>query len=939
MAKKHTRLFNPKFLEEQLKEFSLDTIPNINEAKTAIAEWNRKIKEGIVDITKEESQNPLFAECIFERALGYRKSISYEGKDEWNLVLEKKTETDGTKSDLALGFFTSHSSLTRVVVELKDSSHKNLDAKQKRSDDKRTPIEQAFSYAHKQGEKCKWVIVANYLEIRFYLSNDSTKYERFYIEKLNTEEEEFKKFIFLLHKTRLISKTFHSQIEKIYQSNNLYNEIRIEENTHILDKIYNCIKKFDGFGYVNPQIISNAYPFNENFITDNYAYHNFSLSTNNSEVFDFFSKIQKVDNKFSLNNEISNVFDSNTKFEFILSKLNKWLIYKIYKHNEFVDICLEQDYTCDCILCNYNKLKLDISLLRSLDLAGRKEDNNLKEAYYLYIHSLQKYKYAYNTYENIRNNSLLLGKDIEYILSSYNQKKISNLISNNIFVFNKNERKYTEDSRKIDLRKEIHHTLSISVDKDIRKALLELVEESFIHKMYMEVNGILERLLQAQRIFINGGDATGNGENRLFYLQLQLINYVKGNFLVYNYAYIQSDILKSMIVSYHLHLDYGEGVNNIPFIVAHESIHNLVGDQMEKLTSNYVKSSIEIEDIQKIISMVVNLLDSFSTKSSSGHYINKEFVNIVSLSPFKEKVERFINNSFNILSVTKLSKNQINDIQSSLLIFINYSLQIGNSSFKGISLFIKRQSNNIDNEFIVYFLENIIKINHDKYFKYKNLILVLCNICRIRNLKLNIPNIHYKLFVTFSLTYAQDIPSMLVDFYDIVSHESQKYLKSYFIEHLKNNFNSYFYYLLLIYEIVQVNEFEEYFNLYVKEEKQGIVMFNNRDEKYKVSFLSKKMYNQDFLFFIQIIYINDLYEHKTIKSEFENITDCESWLINPIKFNYDNFAIEWLSFIDGWGVILEKMGTIKELKIIIENYLKENPTDTKISEMYFRFFA
>ena len=76
----------------------------------------------------------------------------------------------------------------RVVIELKDANT-NLDDKQHRHHDNRTPVEQAFGYQHSVGRNCKWVIVSNFNEIRLYHHSSSIEYEQFFIKDLGEEEK------------------------------------------------------------------------------------------------------------------------------------------------------------------------------------------------------------------------------------------------------------------------------------------------------------------------------------------------------------------------------------------------------------------------------------------------------------------------------------------------------------------------------------------------------------------------------------------------------------------------------------------------------------------------------------------------------------------------------------------------------------------------------
>jgi len=159
--------------------------------------------------------------------LGYKQIT--EHPTEWNLVQEQKTRFDATRPDGSLGFFTKDSSDTRVIIELK-SADTDLDAKQHRKHDKRSPVEQAFSYVPKSGKKCDWIIVSNYVELRFYHKNSLGEYESFRIADL-TDEAEFKRFYYLLSIENLIAKDGESVIDALYRRSE-------EEEKNISKKFY-----------------------------------------------------------------------------------------------------------------------------------------------------------------------------------------------------------------------------------------------------------------------------------------------------------------------------------------------------------------------------------------------------------------------------------------------------------------------------------------------------------------------------------------------------------------------------------------------------------------------------------------------------------------------------------------------------------------------------
>ena len=162
--------------------------------------WQQRIASGYVTSTKEEVLKSEFLSKVFGQALGYEE----ERTDYRQLVLEKKTNVDGTKPDGALGQFAADpkgalGGPVRAVVELKDA-RTLLDAKQKLGAKGRaeTPVEQAFSYPSKNGASCRWVLVSNFVELRLYAANDQTRAEVFDFRTLPDQPAQLRRFFALL---------------------------------------------------------------------------------------------------------------------------------------------------------------------------------------------------------------------------------------------------------------------------------------------------------------------------------------------------------------------------------------------------------------------------------------------------------------------------------------------------------------------------------------------------------------------------------------------------------------------------------------------------------------------------------------------------------------------------------------------------------------------
>ena len=213
----HSTIFSVKELKLKIKKAFVTGIPNLEQKISIIENWQENIISGKYLNANEQEIKSLFLTKFFGDVLGYE----YNNPTNWNLRFELKTNTDSTKADAALGFFKYNNGIelendVRAVIEIKDAKT-TLDKPQNRKDFKGTSVEQAFMYAAKTGEKCKWVIVSNFLEIRLYLSSDMTKYERFDIMSL-TDNSEFSKFYYLLAFGQLFYENIASSIDNFLLS-------------------------------------------------------------------------------------------------------------------------------------------------------------------------------------------------------------------------------------------------------------------------------------------------------------------------------------------------------------------------------------------------------------------------------------------------------------------------------------------------------------------------------------------------------------------------------------------------------------------------------------------------------------------------------------------------------------------------------------------------
>ena len=300
IRKKHNRIFKESFIEYKLESFEVSK-EELSEKKTKIQDFINFIKSGKIKEYNEEQLQARFATEVFEKTLGYKNSFN----ETWEYELERKTDVDGQKPDIVLGEFTSEESKVMAVVELKDFKYYDLDKKQNRVGDKRTPVEQGFGYAPKFGGNCRWVLISNFNEIRLYDKNDENQYERFYIEDLE-DDFELKRFLYLLSKENILDRKLDNLID-----------LKIKEEEKIEREFYTKYKT------IRSKIVSQV-------IEDNRTYNADVLIEKSQKLLDRFLFIAFCEDK--------NIIPANSYKTMVLSSNEN-----VTKHELFTMLCRNID--------------------------------------------------------------------------------------------------------------------------------------------------------------------------------------------------------------------------------------------------------------------------------------------------------------------------------------------------------------------------------------------------------------------------------------------------------------------------------------------------------------------------------------------------------------------------------------------------------------------
>lgn len=953
-------LFTQDFLSNYIPNFKLSNVPNIRLTRNIIDGLIKELNSGKIGSLKEEEFKSRFLNEFFGDILGF----NYGNSNYWTLREEAKTIVDGTKPDGVLGFFSKNKNLNdvRAVIEIKDASI-DLDKKQNRIDSK-SPVAQAFEYATKMGENCKWVIVSNFKEIRFYSSKFRGKYQAFFLEDL-INEEKLKEILFLFHKDRFINKEGRSNTDKLYKIS-LKNLKENEKPRHILDEIYSSLIQFKGLQYIDPNYLANIKPFN--ILNENvWHYSDGNLLTINPNIYKLFKGLNFNNGLITITEELKQELEDCKIIEY-RDKINEFI--KALNHSEITKISCIKDYkkiiiarsngigfshkhhfhfseaegytksidilkytSCDCISCNFKMLDFKY-LLSKLKVAKNKEEHlTLEYAYGNYLVSANNYKDAFNIYKALSEKiKLKEGFEVEYFLSKLNMKYLLNLVWEDENLQDSFEIK--EEIRNIDLNKILYEEIEYNISDDVRNYLHKIKDDKLFLSVKNEVDKLVEQIINLKKLYDKGDNHSRFGSNYINelateYNRLQL--YLDKNRIIYNvfhdYKLLIAKIFNGFLESY---LTKGEGLISFNSYYLKEFLINVDSTQFKKILSKTESIKIDEDSEIEIVNSITNLLKSYF---ENGIFANSPYKNRITEEylidiQFDGRYTELVSNSFTLLSKINVSEKLFGLFSKVIIDYLLIEDHLAWYHLEELGKFIQKKGNSFLPQQLIKILEIAIDRDKPNNNKYEGLVkdtsLALSKFfpnTKINNKRLinkvigNIDGIHKWRSVVFLL--------------NIVDEQCKKILNTEIEEMLDQEFHYQIYDDLIRKELYDYRK-KNYFKRYIAEIKL------NREEGFKNEFKEGKPIFEGYTFYNFIILLNILkIDRKSeLLDDFNHISDYEKWLLKPKEYDYSNFNVKWILASDN-VYILKSLKGIKPLISAVEIELKKE-FNSKISEIYYK---
>ncbi|WCC46674.1 type IIL restriction-modification enzyme MmeI [Tenacibaculum finnmarkense] len=953
-------LFTKNFISHYLTNFKLSNVANIRLARTILKGLVQELDSGKLESLKEEEMKSRFLNEFFGDILGF----NYGNSNFWTLREEVKTKVDGSKPDGALGYFSKNKddNDVRVVIEIKDAST-NLDEKQKRKDSK-SPIAQAFEYSTKMGQKCKWIIVSNFKEIRFYSSNFQGKYQVFFLKEL-LNDDKLKELLFFFHKDRFMKKDLPSKTEQLYKSSCL-NLKENEKPKHIVDEIYTSLKRFKGLSYIDPNYISSIKPFN---VLDEYVWHysNNNLLTINPKIYNLFKYLEFSDGTIIISDKLKEELEScevieyEEKIDYFIKFLNHCQIFNIsciedyekiiikrsngigFTHKHHFNFSEKEGFTkkidiikhksCDCISCNFKSFDFK-HLLGKLKMSKYDDDfQTLEFAYGNYLVCSNNYKEAYNIYKNL--SQKIKGKEgaeVEYFLTKVNMKYLHNLVW---------EDKKLQDSfqikreiKEIDLDRILYEEIDYHIDDDVRNYLIRIKEEKLLLTTEDKVEELVENITNLKQLYEDGG-VQHSGSNYFHelaneYYSLQL--HLNKNRIIYSvfhkYKILTSKVFKGLVESY---LTKEQGLNTFNSFYLIEFIINVNPTEFQKALLKVEEIKLNDKSDVEIINVISNLFKSYFEDSLFASTYKSRILEEYLLDyQFNDEYTALVTNSFTLLSKINFSKTLFELLSKIIIAFLSIETDLAWHQLKEFGKLLNKKGDFFSSEQLITILKIAIERDKPNSNKYEGL---------LKEIALTLNKFYPDVKITDKQLIKRAIGNIsghskwnYISYLLLITDEQCKsILNKEFEDALDDNFDFSFYDHLIRKKLYDHNK-KNYFNRLLQDvnnsKEDGFI--NEFKEDGKPIFNGYYFYN--FIILLNILKI----DRKTdLLKVFTNISEYEKWLLNPHEYNYSKFDAKWILASDN-RYILSSFQGIKELNIAVEKELKKE-YNKKLSEIYYTY--
>ena len=940
-------LFTPERLLAPLARFRLSQFADLRAKQAILTEWITQLQSGKLVSLKEEEVKSRFVTGIFGEVLGFNCGNSRT----WQLREELRTKVDATKADAALGYFSIDrtTDICRVVIEIKDAGTE-LDARQKRPDSK-SAVDQAFEYAPKMNGECRWVVVSNFREIRFYWANDRSRYQQYLLAELN-QEAKLKELLLLFHKDRFITRVGYSRTEKLLHSAAAVQPEAADQ--HIVAELYESLQRFEGLNFVDPHYLAALYPFN---ILDQHVWHydNGTLRTLNPNICQLLEGLSVQEGQLEVSEALrselvaAGVANYEHKLEWIIRYLNRCHITRFqavrdyqasearrknslgfsYRHmfhfgeQDGVEKVLNLLPTapCQCLICLYRNLNLTAFLGKLKSAAGYEEYYTLEYAYGNYLAATNNFRAAHDIYQHIeRQAKNEQGHSITYFLAKQNRLHLHNLLRASYF--HDDQERLLADIQEIDLITVISDELEGEVHPEVRKYLLDIERDDLAYKVQDELDEKTDKLLKRKHSLERGGTFIGPNElANLWYEYDLLYRHINLNYIVYDgftrYRSLAKRLFQAALIGYSMP---GAEEAAIHEYFIKEAVFHVNPRDLADILSKTKRLAVGEEGRRDLLTKTSNLLRAFYENGPFGDpYATSLLQEFLLNQRFKDNITDIFSNLFLVLARVRLTAEEVGPVVKSLLGFLSVETVLGWYDIEHLALFVQRKGKLFSQADLHKLLEITLLENRVRGNRYEPLIPRLVEALRAQYpvFKLTEKSLIRKVVANcYSASGGRAGFKHLAQLHWVADPACAAYLLAEFREYLDEHFDADLYRTLLWHEALAY-DVHTYFAQWVQEVSQTATRCFTGFQNGRPQF-----HDYTFLDFALLVYEKEIPFDAPALRLLTGLPDFERWLMRPDEFDYDLFNVNWLTALLNRKSFFARLRIISPLCHAIKRYLE-----------------
>jgi hypothetical protein len=710
------------------------------------------------------------------------------------------------------------------------------------------------------------------------------------------------------------------------ESTNRLDPTEAETELHIVDRILNALKVFDGFSCIYPRTIARLSIFNSK---DSYydSFSHYCLKTSSIEIHELLQKIKVENFVLTINDESLKPYEE--KLIQIFRILNQSLIRCICYREEYTEIehhkinVTQFNPNCECLFCLYHKFRLKnlFTLLKGKAISHSVNlEDALGEGYYLC--KLGEHIKGWQVLNSISEKSKEGNNPVIYFLSLYNIKQIRGFVDSPWWE-SENQQILPKISS-IDL----HKTLcSLSIPILLRDELIKVKEEYFLHYSRETIYEQFESILKTNKLYADGGWSSGTTAINLLLEELHILHafYSSNHIITDDFYTFQEAITKGVegiLVSFTTDENYEYRFKTFDNLILSCIIFYVEEGKFDKLLNEYKIKNIPILETEKNL-FLKTITDFFTSQYTTGIWDTFKFNEDISrqdyFSLYRQSLRFITNKIFMILSKVDLSDEELKPITQLIVDFLRADEEINQTNWTYVLRFFETKIQVFTHEQIKTIIELIFE--KKQHSSTNNMLSSICNLAFEKaGFVLTDKDFLQRLIssVTTPCKLCKRIHDMLqlLAAWNIADDEGKQMIKLKVIEYLQNKYNPDLYMHAVFKNILTKEEHPELLHKFIECTVSRCSPFDIKQEKGRWRVQSYVGHN----YINCLAYMNVDFKLSSVQ-EISKKSDYYNWLINPETIDYSHFDLRWLTHHCPY-FIRKKLYNLDSLKLKVKESLR-----------------